>query len=198
MDLRSILAWPAAYRAFRNAVGGNKREYVETYLKPRPGDRVLDIGCGPGDILELLPDVNYLGIDVSEEYITSARARFGTKGRFECKAVHDVVVEEPSSYDLVMANGVVHHLDDDEAVRLFEHARDALKPGGRLVTLDGCVVDGQSPVARRLLRMDRGKHVRTRDEYVRLASRAFSDVTSEIHHDMLRIPFTHIIMVMTK
>jgi SAM-dependent methyltransferase len=198
MDLRSILGWPAVYSAFRCLVGGNLREYVDTYINARPGDRVLDIGCGPGDILKILPEVDYLGVDISEQYIASARARYGSRGRFECKAVHDVVVEEPSSYDLVMANGVIHHLDDDEAIRLFEHARDALKPGGRLVTGDPCFVDGQSPVARWIVRKDRGKYVRTRDAYLGLASRAFSDVTSEIRHDMIRIPFTHIIMTMAK
>ncbi len=40
-------------------------------------------------------------------------------------------------------------------------ARAALRPGGRLVTADGCYLDGQSRIARLLLKMDRGRHVRT-------------------------------------
>jgi SAM-dependent methyltransferase len=39
-------------------------------------------------------------------------------------------------YDIVMAFGVLHHLDDAEGRELFRGARRALKPGGRFVTLD--------------------------------------------------------------
>lgn len=199
MDLRSILAVPAAYRMWTNVVTGDTwRKHVAEYIRPKQGDRVLDMGCGPADILTYLPEVDYVGIDISEEYIAAARERFGSRGRFECKAVRDVAIDEPSSYDLVLSTGVVHHLDDDEAARLFESARDALKPGGRLVTYDGCFVEGQSAVARRLLKMDRGQYVRIREAYTALASKAFSDVKVHLRHDMLRIPYTHIIMECTR
>ena len=52
---------------------------------------------------------------------------------------------------IVLAIGVVHHLDDAEAVKLFQLAHAALKSGGRLVTMDGCYVPKQSRVARHLL-----------------------------------------------
>jgi hypothetical protein len=88
----------------------------------------------------------------------------------------------------------LHHLADDEALALLRLARAALKPGGRFVTFDGCLVDGQSAFARFLLRRDRGRFVRHRDDYLRLASRVFPNVTASVRHDLLRLPYTHIIL----
>ena len=41
---------------------------------------------------------------------------------------------------------------------------------------------------------DRGKFVRTREEYLRLASARFPKVEPHLRHDLLRIPYTHLIM----
>lgn len=193
--LTALLSFPAGYRLFQRVVGGDLKErYVAEYVKPRAGDKVLDIGCGPGDMLGYLPDVDYLGLDISPQYIDAARRRFGAAGRFLCADVGLATIEdERGQFDLVLATGVVHHLDDERAARLFALARLALRPGGRLMTFDGCYVPRQSRAARWILGLDRGKFVRTRDEYVRLAEAHFSEVQAHIRHDLLRIPYTHII-----
>jgi len=192
MELRSILAIPAAYRLYAKIVAGDLYTvYVRDYVRPRVGDRVLDIGCGPGDILEFLSDVNYLGIDLSPKYIAAARARFGSRGRFVCKPIEDMIVEEPGSFDIVMANGVAHHLDDKSALDLYRVSRAALKPTGRFVSADGAFVDGQSPVASMILKLDRGKFIRSPQAYATLASQIFSEVNVSVRHDLLRIPFTN-------
>jgi hypothetical protein len=89
---------------------------------------------------------------------------------------------------------VLHHLDDDEAVALFRVARDAMKPGARLVTIDGVWTDAQSQVVKYLLARDRGRFVRTEAGYLDLASRVFSNIESSIRHDLLRIPYTVVIL----
>ena len=101
---------------------------------------------------------------------------------------------EQGTFDLVMAIGVIHHLNDAQAAKLFELARRVLRPGGRLVTFDGCYVPRQSRIARWMLAHDRGRFVRTQEEYLRLASAHFSKVESQIRHDLLRIPYTHLIL----
>ena len=81
-----------------------------------------------------------------------------------------------------------------DAHALFAIAKAALKPGGVLVTFDGCYTPTQSLLARCLLNWDRGRFVRTKDEYVRLATTTFTDVEPFIRSDLLRIPYTHLIM----
>src|SRR5205823_7002829 len=95
------------------------------------------------------------------------------------------------------ATGVLHHLDDKEAIDLFQVARAALKPGGKLITFDGCFCEGQSRIARYLLERDRGKFVRTAEAYVALARKAFENVEVTLRHDLLRLPYSHIIMKCT-
>lgn len=160
----------------------------------KPGDRVLDIGCGPADILEALPPVEYHGFDLSADYIEAARKRFGGRGTFHVEAVDAEQVKQYAGFDLVLATGVVHHLTDAEALDLFRVAAAALKPGGRLVTLDGCLVEGQSPVARWLLKRDRGQFVRGQAAYLALARAVFSKVQPTVTTGLLRIPYTHLVM----
>jgi SAM-dependent methyltransferase len=95
---------------------------------------------------------------------------------------------------IVVATGVVHHLDDAEAKNLFAVAKAALNPGGRLVTLDGCYEPGQSRIAKMLLDNDRGKFVRTESGYRVIATAVFPHVTCTVLHDMFRMPYTVIIM----
>lgn len=193
--LSAVLSLPAGYRLFRRLVGGDLERYVTEFVKPRADDKVLDIGCGPGDMFGALPHVDYLGLDISPEYIAAARRRFGTAGRFLCTDVGAATIEtERGQFNLVLATAVLHHLDDERAKWLFELAHTALKPGGRLITYDGCYVPEQSRLARWILRNDRGKFVRTLDEYVRLASVSFPNVQTHVRHDLLRIPYTHLIM----
>ena len=138
-----LLNLQAGYRLFRWMVGGESawKIYLGEYVKPAAGDKILDIGCGPADVLNYLPAVNYTGLDVGPEYIDSARKRFGSKGRFLCGDVGLATIEgEQGAFDLVLATGVIHHLDDTQATKLFDLARLILRPAGRLVTYDGCYV----------------------------------------------------------
>lgn len=199
MDPRRILGIPMVYSLFRKFVGRDsvRRSYAEEYIRARPGQRVLDIGCGPGDMLNYLPKVEYVGFDMDRGYIEAARQRFGTRGTFFCEPVNEGVNVQPTSFDIVIAHGVLHHLDDDEAAALFRIAHTALKPGGRLLTFDGCYADGQGALARFFVSRDRGRHVRHANDYVALARTVFDDVKPSVRHNLIRIPYTHLIMECT-
>lgn len=193
--IRSVLALPQAYQLFWTVIGGPHRSkiLVDHYIRPRPGDRILEIGCGPGTIVPYLPESEYVGFDMSPEYVAQAQKKF-PQARFVCERVSEYTLRERSYFDIVLALGIVHHLDDAEARRLFQIAHDALKPGGKLVTLDGVWSNGQSSGARALLARDRGEHIRDEEGYVRIASKVFDNIKVSIRHDLLRIPYTHIIM----
>ena len=170
------------------------RWYATTYLRPRPGDRVLDIGCGPADILHYLPDVDYTGFDPSSQYIDWAIARHGSRGKFFRQNVSPELLLNLGAFDLVIANGVLHHLDDDDARALFRVAKEALTPHARLVTFDGCYAEDQHPLAAFLVSRDRGRFVRDCHAYPRLAREYFENVSAHLHHDLLRVPYSHMVM----
>lgn len=200
--MKSLLDKPALYQLFSRVVGAesSRAEFVRAYVRARPGDSVLDVGCGPADILDHLPRVNYFGFDISASYIQSATSRYGERGRFFCERVSQarVVLEREGQFDIVLAIGILHHLDRAEALDLFALARRALRPGGRLVTLDPCYAPDQSPVARYLASRDRGRFVRTEDQYREMAQADFPGVKSSVRHDLLRMPYTHIILECAK
>ena len=191
---------PWVYEMFQNLLGGDATSsLVQEYIRPKPGDSILDIGCGPGRILEYLPsDVEYVGFDMDQEYIDAAKKKYGSRGRFECKKVGRDVIEGLQAFDIVIAVGVVHHLNDADAVQLFQLAHRALAPGQRLMTLDGCYVKGQHPIARWLLSKDRGTYIRSPEEYESIARQVFERVEVNVRHDGLRVPYTRAIITSTK
>jgi len=197
--LRTVLDSAAAYNIFQHLMGADRgrREFVRCYVRPKSGQWVLDIGCGTADILAYLPDVHYYGFDSSQKYIDAARQRFGNRAALACTRVSESALEGIPKVDLALAIGVVHHLDNDEAVSLFQLANSALKRGGRLVTLDCCFVPGQSRIARFLIAHDRGQNVRDERGYKSLAEGVFPTVKTYIRHDMARVPYTHLIMECT-
>lgn len=193
--VKSLLESPMAYE-FSQSLWyrpGKQKEYVTAYAQAAPGEKVLDIGCGVGAVAQHFPEVTYHGFDSSEAYVEYARAKFGHRGVFTVGIIGQDVMVESGSYDLVMANGVLHHLNDREALDLLRLSHEALKPGGRLVTRDGCFEDGQNAVARFLLKGDRGKFVRTRDGYQRLFDQVFRKSKAVVRHDMMRVPYSLVI-----
>ncbi len=194
-SIRSVLAVPAAYNLWWKLVGGPgwAKVLVSEYIQPTAGARILEIGCGPGTIARYLPQAAYVGFDLSSKYIEMARKRF-PQAQFVCERVSRFSLAKQQSFDAVLALGVVHHLDDQEARQLFQIAYDALKSGGKLITLDGVFTSDQSAAARWLLVRDRGEYVRNEGEYVKIASQVFVNVKASIRHDLLRIPYTHLIL----
>jgi SAM-dependent methyltransferase len=195
----TLLQRSQIYMLVQRAVGGDRswRRYIDR-IGLRAGDEVLDIGCGPGKIVEYLPRaVKYSGFDVNADYIEHAHRAYADRSNVEffCESVSEATMRSPR-YDVALASGLLHHLDDDEARQLFRIAHGALLSGGRLVTWDPVYVDGQPWLARRLIARDRGKYVRTPSQYLALARECFPEtaVTSEIVDDLLRIPYTHFVM----
>lgn len=158
---------------------------------------ILDIGCGPADILAYLPDVDYSGFDISDAYIERAKMRFAQRGRFYCQELTHPDIEKMPPFDIVLVLGLLHHLDEEEAIGVLRLASQALKLGGRLVTVDPCLEAGQNPIARFLVRNDRGQNVRTQRGYATLANAVFDSPRVEVRHQSW-IPYTHCIMECTR
>lgn len=163
--------------------------FVQVYIQPFPGMRMLDIGCGTGAILSHLGDVDYFGYDIAPDYIQHAKNIFGNRGRFFCKEFTADELNHIGLFDVVTLCGVLHHLDDEVAINLIKLLGRCLKQDGRIVTSDGCYVKGQSFFAKTLLDFDRGKNVRSEHEYLNLFKKSFHSVESSVVHKSW-IPYT--------
>lgn len=102
---------------------------------------ILDVGCGPGDLLDLLPDRlvgSYLGIDISGVAIEYATERFkgtgekASRARFMQSDLSMFSPEPDTRFDAVVFNNVLELIDVDEAVRQVNRYYRWLRPTGRL------------------------------------------------------------------
>ncbi len=198
MEIKRILEHPLIYQYFQQSGGffGARLKSQRAFLPMKAGARIADIGCGPGFISKYLPSgISYFGFDTDAAYIAYANSKFGSKGRFFHRPFDESAVRDHGPFDIVMMNGVLHHLSDDEAHRILKVVRPALREGGRLFTLDGCYTEGQSPIARLLLDHDRGRHVRTEEGYRALIAPHFDSLEVHIDHRFSWVPYTWIVMV---
>lgn len=193
--LRRVLSQPDVYELWSRFVGADRsrRTLVREHVRPWPSARVLDLGCGPGELVRYLGDVQYVGLDISEAYIARAERMYGDRAEFR---VGDATApdEDLRGFDLVLAFGVLHHLDDAGGRELFSRAAEALAEGGRAVTVDPAFTPDQHRISRFLISHDRGRDVRTEAGYRRLADHAFPDVRSTVRSDLLRVPYTHCVL----
>lgn len=196
--IKRVLELPGVYALFQKLVSpsSGRQAFVDEFIPSFPGGRMLDIGCGGGWVLEHLPaGVDYVGYDLNPDYVRSAQERFGARGRFFCADItSDGAPQVEGEFDVILALGLLHHLNDAEAARLCESAHAQLKRGGVLVTLDGVYVPEQSAIARFIISRDRGRAVRTPEGYLGLVEGTFAEVRRQTRTDLLRIPYTHFIM----
>ncbi|WP_417798484.1 class I SAM-dependent methyltransferase [Terasakiella pusilla] len=191
--MKSLLNNPVLYRLFALVTGNMKARkfFAEHIIKAPPGARVLDIGCGTGEMFEYLKNTSYSGFDMNKAYIDHAVKKYGEKASFTHGRVGSSNIEQyRDSFDIVIASGLLHHLDDQEGQQLTELAYTALKDGGTFYTLDGCYTENQSLAQRVLLNNDRGEFVRTQEKYLNIIGKVFSDYKSDTYQNLMYIPYT--------
>jgi SAM-dependent methyltransferase len=157
--------------------------FAEPKLRPVLGNndltkvrRVLDIGCGPGTNTRHFLNCDYLGIDFNEEYISSARRRFGQ--RFMVADVTTLVFPPDHRFDFVLMNSLLHHLDDTQVRRLLSHVTDLLSEDG-CVHITELVLPDRSSIPQLLARLDRGHYARRLERWQELFSEVFRPVLFE-------------------
>ena len=200
--IKRIFTFSWAYNLFQDLVGAtHSRQWVaEHFWRALPGQKVVDLGCGPATTVHFLPEgVKYVGFDVSDKYIASAKERYASDPdkTFLVGVAEDFVDHPPPQMqdaDLVIINGLLHHLNDDEALTALKLARKSLGPNGRLVCLEASFLISQSFLARWILKQDRGQNVRTEPEWKALVSKVFDKFDTYILTGLLRIPYTLIVI----
>lgn len=112
--------------------------FLRDYIKN--GDRVLDLGCGNGRLMELFrdKDVEYIGIDNSERMIEIAKRKFQTpKFRIDSKFIvaDGLSLPFPDEYfDKIFSVAILHHIPSKELrLKFLQEARRVLKQDGAVV-----------------------------------------------------------------
>ena len=106
----------------------------------RPGDRVLDIGCGGGYLARLLaaavgPDGRVTGIDPSDTAVSYARRRAAANCSFRIGIAQDLDLPD-RSFDVVTSTLAAHHIPEADRAAAFGEMFRVLRPGGALLVAD--------------------------------------------------------------
>lgn len=99
-------------------------------LRPEPGERILDLGCGTGHLTAKIAEsgATVIGLDSSISMIAQARQNFPAL-KFVLSDARSF--QFPGPFDAVFSNSALHWIHDAEAV--LRSVAAALRPGGRLV-----------------------------------------------------------------
>lgn len=126
-------------RSHRWRTAENSAGYLLPYL--RPGDNLLDVGCGPGtitvDLARRVAPGRVTAVDVADEAVRIARAEAAAVGADNINfAVADAYALDlpDNSFDVVHAHQVLQHLADP--VRALRELRRVCRPGGIVAARD--------------------------------------------------------------
>lgn len=122
--------------------GAYNREIV-ALLALEPEQRVLDLGCGTGELTRMIADNldvarggQAVGVDAAAKMIQVARKKRGNDTcRFDVVAAESLPYED-ASFDAVVSSLFFHHVDLDLKQRTLAASFRVLKPGGKLVIAD--------------------------------------------------------------
>jgi SAM-dependent methyltransferase len=171
--LDRVLGTPWVYEYIRPLATGGL-DYSRAYGRLGCNERsvVLDLGCGTGDALRYLSTFeSYVGFDTDTRATRYAENRWKqrTNARFESRLCTeaDVLAIAPTHVAMM---GLLHHLNDDQAVEILRMVAKAPRLA-RVLTLDIVYLPGR-PYNNLLARLDRGRFCREEAGYVSLAERA--------------------------
>jgi trans-aconitate methyltransferase len=118
---------PATYAEHARFVSDLGAGVVEL-LAPRPGERILDLGCGDGALTERLvaAGATVVAVDASPEQVAAARAR-----GLDARVASGEALPFAAEFDAVFSNAALHWMSEADAV--IDSVRRALRPGGRFV-----------------------------------------------------------------
>lgn len=121
-------AWSAEGYARNARFVSDLGEAVLSWLDPKPGERILDLGCGDGALTARIAasGAEIVGVDASEDMVAAARER-----GLDAQVVDGRALSVDAEFDAVFSNAALHWMGQADDV--IAGVTRALKPGGRFV-----------------------------------------------------------------
>jgi hypothetical protein len=119
--LRAMLSVPAAYQMFRRRI--KRHAFVHEHVRPRRWIASSTSAAAPATSSRSARHAT-TAADLTQ-HIRAAQERFGDRAKFYCERV-DAAWSEEGVHDVVLAVGVLHHLEDAEVLDLCRLAKHAL------------------------------------------------------------------------
>ena len=176
--------------SFRNSI--IKKNITKSNLK------ILDIGCGPAQIIEHLPQCDYYGYDIDQRSIQYAKKKYYQKNfHFYCKKFNKTELKKLPKFDFIIFFGILHHLSNKEVYEILKLCKKIMKKNSKLLTEDPIFLENQNPIAKFLIKKDRGLNVRKKREYLALLKNHFKKIKNKVTHQYF-IPYTWITTICSK
>ena len=185
-----IIQYIMSGTSFRNSI--IKKNIRKSNLK------ILDIGCGPAQILEQIPRCDYYGYDIDQRSIQYAKKKYRQKNyHFYCKKFNKTEIKKLPKFDFVIFFGILHHLSNKEADKMLTLCKRTMKKNSKLLTEDPILVEKQNIIAKFLIEKDRGINVRQKKEYINLLKKHFKKIKNKVTHQFF-IPYTWFTTICSK
>jgi SAM-dependent methyltransferase len=127
----------AEFQAVGGKVADPIRRMALELVAPQRGERVLDLGCGRGELCCAIAEAGAMcvGVDFSRDALAMARETARRLGQTVClvRARAEALPIRPGALDAVLATDIVEHLPDPDLRRTVREVHDTLKPGGRFL-----------------------------------------------------------------
>lgn len=151
------------------------KQRVKEWVKNIDG-LLLDLGCGTGEFSGLCASEGYIGLDINRPYLRFANKL--TEKTFLNGSGSFLPFKE-SSFNGVLINGVIHHLSDSEAEKIFSEVWRITKPEGSVLLIED-VPGSKSAIGTSFIHwLDEGDYIRPPVEYEKLFERFFKIKNSE-------------------
>ncbi len=120
-------------------LGKGFREKILAVANLRGNERVLDVGCGRGRLLEALyknfPKIYLVGTDTDEKSIRLAQKRLASNIKLRVESA-EVISDQSGSFDFVVSSLAFHHMPYEVKRRALKEIYRVLRQGGRFLMVD--------------------------------------------------------------
>jgi SAM-dependent methyltransferase len=170
--------FPRLWLLMQNTIGGTPCKQAMAVEHYQGQKRILEIGCSVGNVSSAFcafPDIEFTGIDIDPHAISLAKRRFRDFPNFSFSLLSlEELSRQGKKFDYVLFAAMLHHVSDEDGLRLLRDAVKCTATGGRLVIFEP---EKPNPSDGRFLHFfhdnfEQGEFLRFREDLQSLVERA--------------------------